>query len=86
MNKTISKKIERASAKYSEYLKACGEVAKEAQKHISWDNDVSCEYYPGDGVCIGIDVMVCPAETFFELAEESKDGMISEEMYRINCI
>ena len=25
---------------------ACDCVAKEAQKHIDWDNNVSCEYYP----------------------------------------
>ena len=34
---------------------ACDNVAKEAQKHIDWNNDVSCEYYPGDGICIMIE-------------------------------
>ena len=86
MKKNISMKIKRASYKYSEYLAACEEVAKEAQKHISWNDDVACEFYPGDGICIGIDEMVCFAKTFFELAEEANDGMIDKDMYRRNCI
>lgn len=86
MKGKISRKIKRASAKYTEYMFACGEIAKEAQKHVSWNYDVSCEYYPGDGICIGIEDMVCFAGTFFELVEESKDGMIDEDVYRRNCI
>ena len=33
---------------------ACDDIAKEAQKHIDWDDNVSCEYYPSDGICIMI--------------------------------
>ena len=79
-------KIERASAKYSEYMSACEQVAKEAQKHISWSDDVACEFYPSDGICIKIYGKVCSAYTFFKLAEEAKDGMINKSLYRRNCI
>lgn len=48
--------------------------------------DVSCEYYPGDGICIMIDEHVCSADTFFDLVEESKNGMIEKNTYMENCI
>lgn len=86
MNSNISRKIRRASAKYTEYMSACEVVANEAQKHISWNDEVSCEFYPGDGICIGIEDKVCFAATFFELVNKSEDGMIDENMYRRNCI
>lgn len=48
--------------------------------------EVSCEYYPGDGVCIMIDENVCRTVTFFDLVEESENGMIDRETFMRNCI
>ena len=53
--KDIIKFTEKAIHKYDEYRKICGIIAKEAQKHIDWDNNVSCEYIPADGLCICVD-------------------------------
>lgn len=86
MKGNVFDKIRKASNKYIEYMIACDCVAKEAQKHIDWDNNVSCEYYPGDGICIMIDEHVCYANTFFDLVEESKNGMIDKETFIRNCI
>lgn len=86
MKDVILKKINRAAFKYSDYVAACDKIAKEAQKHIDWNDRVSCEYYPADGICVEIEEHVCHAFTFFELVEETKDGMISKELYIRNCI
>lgn len=82
----IFDKIRKASNEYIEYMIACDCVAKEAQKHIDWDNNVSCEYYPGDGICIMIDEHVCYANTFFDLVEESENGMLDRGTFMRNCI
>lgn len=71
MKGNIFDKIRKASNKYIEYMIACDCVAKEAQKHIDWDNNVSCEYYPSDGICIMIDEHVCYANTFFNGSHKS---------------
>ena len=86
MNDILFKKIKRANNKYAEYLSACDKVAKEAQKHISWNDSVGCAYMPGDGICIEIEAHVCPATRFFELIEITGDDMIDEYTYRTNCI
>lgn len=86
MKGNIFDKIRKSSNKYIEYMIACDDIAKEAQKHIDWDDNVSCEYYPGDGVCIMIDENVCRAVTFFDLVEESGNGMIDREIFMRNCI
>lgn len=65
---------------------ACDCVAKEAQKHIDWDNNVLCEYYPGDGICIMIEEHVCFIDTFLDLVEESENGMLDRETFMRNCI
>ncbi len=82
----IFDKIRKASNKYIEYMIACDDISKEAQKHIDWDDNVSCEYYPSDGICIMIDEHVCYANTFFGLVEESENGMIDRKTYMRNCI
>ena len=64
----------------------CYDIAEEAQKHIDWSDDVSCEYYPGDGVCIMIEEHVCRAVVFFDLVEKSKNGMIDKETFMKNRI
>lgn len=86
MKGNIFDKIRKASNKYIKYILDCYDIAKEAQKHIDWSDNVSCEYYPGDGVCIMIDENVCRAVTFFDLVEESENGMIDRETFMRNCI
>lgn len=86
MKGNVFDKIRKASIKYTEYILECDRVAKEAQKHIDWDSSVSCEYYPGDGVCIMIEEHVCYATTFFDLAEESENSMVDRETFIRNCI
>lgn len=86
MKGNVFDKIRKAEYKYLEYMLTCDNIAKEAQKHIDWNNDVSCEYYPGDGICIMIEEHVCPAFIFFELVEESENGMVDENTYMKNCI
>lgn len=86
MKGNIFDKIRKASIKYTEYILKCDCVAKEAQNHIDWDDRVSCEYYPADGICIMIEEHVCPATIFFDLVEESKNGMVDRETFIRNCI
>lgn len=86
MKGNVFDKIRKASIKYQGYMLDCYDIVKEAQKHIDWNNDVSCEYYPGDGICIMIEEHVCYANTFFDLVEESENGMIDERAFMINCI
>ena len=88
MKGNVFDKIRKASNKYifDEYMIVCNNVAKEAQKHIDWNNDVSCEYYPGDGICIMIEEHVCSAEIFFDLVEESENGMVDKKTFMRNCI
>ena len=86
MNKSVYRTIQLASKKYSEYMGVCQIVAREAQKHIDWDDDVSCMYYPADGICIEIDANVCPASRFFQLLEESQKDKLDKRTYLLNCI
>lgn len=86
MNNKILSKIKIAVNKYSNYLSACDKIAREALKHIDWNDRVSCEYYPADGICIEIEEHVCSIFTFFELVEESENGMIDKRTYIDNCI
>ena len=58
MNDILFRKIKRANSKYTEYLSACDKVAKAAQKHINWNNNVGCAYIPGDGLCVEIEARV----------------------------
>lgn len=46
MKGNIFDKIRKASNKYIEYMIACDCVAKEAQKHIDWSDNVSCDIIP----------------------------------------
>lgn len=86
MKGNIFDKIRKASNKYIEYMLDCADIVKEARKHIDWGDIVSCECYPGDGICIMIDENVCNAATFFKLVEESKNGMVDRETFIRNCI
>lgn len=48
----ISKLLNNADDAYINYRHRCEALAKEAQKYIDWDNGVSCEHLPADGLCI----------------------------------
>lgn len=84
--KDIIQKIRRARSKYVEFRMSCEEIAKIAQKHINWNDDVSCDLYPSDGICIEIESRVCPVDRFFQLVADSEYGIINEELYIRNCI
>lgn len=67
--------LKRAEKAYYLYRKRCGDIAKEAQTYIDWDNNVGCEYLPSDGLCIlatvsdkysngGMPESVCPAGAY----------------------
>lgn len=86
MKSDMIDKIRKANRKHMEYLSVCDKIAKEAQEHIDWNDRVSCEYYPGEGICIEIEEHVCCSTTFFDLVEEVKDGMIDRETYIRNSI
>lgn len=45
MNDILFNKIKRANRKYAEYLSACDKVAKAAQKHINWNDNVRYFHY-----------------------------------------
>lgn len=77
----ISKLLKAADDAYINYRYRCEDIAKEAQKYIGWDDKVSCEHLPADGLCILATVpddcntsempeCVCPADSFFSSVKE----------------
>lgn len=85
----IDKLIDDAIGGYNTYLHYCDLLAVEAQKYIDWDDRVSCEYLPSDGLCIlatvpddcnigGMPECVCPASTFFS-SVKSKETITPQE-------
>ena len=48
----INQMIKKADDAYINYRHRCESLAKEAQKYIDWDDKVSCEHLPADGLCI----------------------------------
>ncbi len=48
----ISKFMKAADNAYINYRHRCETISREAQKYIDWDDKVSCEYIPADGLCI----------------------------------
>lgn len=48
----ITKLLKNADDSYINYRHKCEALAKEAQKFIDWDDRVSCEHLPADGLCI----------------------------------
>lgn len=76
----ISKLIKDIMTGYNAYLFYCDVLAREAQKYIDFDNNVSCEYVPGAGVSIlatvpcdcstgGMSKCACSAKFFFAFME-----------------
>lgn len=86
MNEETLKNIEIDSKEYNECLSVCDKIAKAAQNHIGWNDEVGCSYIPGKGLCIEIESNVCPVERFFELPKITGNNMISGYTYFINCI
>lgn len=87
--------LKRAEKAYYLYRKRCGDIAKEAQTYIDWDNNVGCEYLPSDGLCVlatipyeysngSIPESVCPAGTFFSFVKSREK--ITEQEFKSICI
>lgn len=77
--------IEKAETSYIQYRSDCENIAQEAQKHISWDDDIGCECFPGDGVCLTTtSAHMCTASLFFDVIKEKGD--IDEEDFIRICI
>lgn len=73
---------------YGDYKRHCNYVAKEAQKYIDW-NDVYCEYYPSDGLCLNLETdraYVCPVNRFFSYIENNNLTSITEDEFKSLCI
>ncbi len=87
----IKHAIRKADKAYTTYQQACDELAIEAMKHIGWDDNVGCQHFPADGLCIlatlpddcglsGLPECVCPVESFFESVEAG--NIISPEEFK----
>lgn len=79
----ISKLLKAADDAYINYRYRCEDIAKEAQKYIGWDDKVSCEHLPADGLCIlatvpddcntsGMPECVCSVGSFFSYMKSRK--------------
>lgn len=91
----VTNAINEAENAYINYRHCCEVVAREAKKYIDWNDAVSCEYMPSDGLCIlatlpndceicGMPECVCPADLFFEFAEASNS--VSPKEFKSMCI
>lgn len=90
----ISKLLKDADDAYINYRYRCEVLAKEAQKYINWDDKVSCEHLPADGLCILATVpndcsmsempeCVCPANSFFS-SVKAKEMITPQEFKAIS--
>lgn len=91
----VNKMIKEANDAYINYRFRCEFLAKEAQKYIDWDDKVSCEYLPADGLCIlatipydcntsGMPECVCLADSFFSSVKGK--GKITPHEFKIISI
>ena len=80
----IEKCIRKASNTWTSHRQACDEVAKAAQKHIDWTDEINCLFRYEDGLCLEIESNVCPADIFFEKA--LRKNKISFEDCKDICI
>lgn len=80
----IQRFIERATKKYNECSSLCGVLAQEAQRYIPWGT-VSCQMFPGDGLCFVAEpsgvASVVPVTTFFSLAKNQDNPLITEKQF-----
>lgn len=90
----ITKLLKNTDDSYINYRHKCEALAKEAQKFIDWDDRVSCEHLPADGLCIlatipddcsigGMPECVCPADLFFS-SVKSKEAITPQEFKAIS--
>lgn len=90
----ISKLLKNADDAYINYRYKCEALAKKAQQYIDWDDSVSCEHLPADGLCIlatmsddcgiyGMPECVCPADLFFSYVE-LKEAITPQEFKAIS--
>lgn len=86
-----SKLLKAAEDAYISYRHRCESLAEEAQKYIDWDDRVSCERLPADGLCIlatipddcntsGMPECVSPADLFFSFVKAKK--MITPQEFK----
>lgn len=79
----VNQMMKEANNAYINYRSRCESLAKEAQKYVDWDDKVSCEYLPADGLCIlatvpndcntsGMPECVCPIDSFFSFLKGKK--------------
>lgn len=74
---------------YNKYRTYCLRVAVEAQKYIDWNDDVNCEYYPSDGLCLNLETdraYVCPVDSFFSYIKEHNLTLITENEFKSLCV
>lgn len=87
----IDKLIADSDKAYSRYILTCDALAREAQKYILWDDHVSCQRMPSDGLCIlatlpegcevyGMPECVCPVDVFFSAVKFGNS--ISPEVFK----
>lgn len=87
----INQMLKKADDAYINYRHRCEALAKEAQKYIDWDDRVSCENLPADGLCIlatiptdcnigGMPECVCPADLFFSFVKSK--GVITPQEFK----
>lgn len=77
--------INKAALSYISHRHDCDKITVQAQKYIDWDNDIGCEYFPSDGVCLTTtDSLVCPATSFFSVIE--KEGSIDHSKFKSICV
>lgn len=80
--KYIKKLIGKAIKAETELFKARSNIAIEAQEYIDWNENISCEYLPSDGLCISDgDFSLVPVSIFFHIVEE-KGVMTKEDFYK----
>ena len=73
---------------YDNYRRYCHRVAAEAQKYIDWNDDVNCEYYPSDGLCLNLETdraYVCPVNSFFSYIKDNNLTSITEDKFKLLC-
>ena len=87
----IMKFVEKAHKKHNEFMGVCDVIVTEAKKHILYTDEISCDFYPGDGICLCVDGMdsmpyVVPATTFFKYAKSKEGAPLHDDEIRLMSI
>ena len=86
----MKEKIDLAITAYVKFRSKCEIISREAQKYIDFVDDISCDFYPSDGICICVNTaeysmpLVILASTFFETAQ--KKGKLTHEDLKLITI